>query len=68
MDVALGQTTHRQMVVMADMVAKYAEITGDYNPLHFDEEFAGQTRFKRLICQGGKARLQGSVRAVSLSG
>ena len=53
MDVALGQTAHRQMVVTADMVAKYAEITGDYNPLHFDEEFAGQTRFKRLICQGG---------------
>lgn len=53
MDVTLGQTAHRQMVVTADMVAKYAEITGDYNPLHFDEEFAGQTRFKRLICQGG---------------
>ncbi len=53
MDVTVGQTAHRQMEVTAEMVARYAEITGDYNPLHFDEAFAAKTRFKRLICQGG---------------
>ena len=53
MDVKVGQTSHREMTVTADMVTRYAEITGDHNPLHFDEEFASQTRFKRLICQGG---------------
>ena len=47
MDVTVGQTAHREMAVTEDMVAKYAEITGDYNPLHFDEEFVGQTRFGR---------------------
>ena len=37
------------------MVRKYAELTGDYNPLHFDSEFVAQTRFERLMAQGGIA-------------
>ena len=28
-------------------------MTGDYNPLHFDESFAAKTRFKHLVVQGG---------------
>ena len=35
------------------MVRSYVQITGDYNPFHFDAEFAAQTRFERLIAQGG---------------
>jgi acyl dehydratase len=37
------------------MVRAYAEITGDYNPLHFDEGFAARSRFGRLMAQGGIA-------------
>lgn len=36
-------------------VELYAEITGDRNPLHFDEGFAAGTRFGRLVAQGGIA-------------
>ena len=36
-----------------DNVKTYAEITGDYNPLHFDEGSAGKTKFKELVMQGG---------------
>lgn len=43
------------MTVTAGMVAVYAEITGDYNPLHFDVEFTASTRFGRLMAQGGIA-------------
>jgi acyl dehydratase len=28
-------------------------LTGDYNPLHFDESFAAKTKFKKLVVQGG---------------
>jgi len=35
------------------MVRAYAEITGDYNPLHFDEAFVAATRFVTLVAQGG---------------
>lgn len=38
-----------------EMVRAYAEITGDYNPLHFDAAFAAGTRFGRLMAQGGIA-------------
>ena len=53
MDLAVGRKAQREMTVTKAMVKSYAEITGDYNPLHFDEEFAGKTRFERLISQGG---------------
>jgi acyl dehydratase len=43
------------MTVDADRVRAFAEITGDYNPLHFEEAFAAKTRFGRLIAQGGLA-------------
>jgi acyl dehydratase len=34
-------------------VKTYAELTGDYNPLHFDEAFVANTKFKQLVVQGG---------------
>jgi len=34
-------------------VKKFAEITGDYNPLHFDRDFTAKTKFKELVVQGG---------------
>ena len=51
--VTVGQRTQRELSVTQAMVDSYAEITGDYNPLHFDEEFARKTRFGGLIAQGG---------------
>jgi acyl dehydratase len=49
----VGQTaTRTKTITQADLQA-YAEITGDFNPLHFDEAFAAGTRFGRLVAQGG---------------
>ncbi len=55
LEIEVGQKATRELTVTAEMVAAYAEITGDYNPLHFDEEFAAATRFGRLMAQGGIA-------------
>jgi acyl dehydratase len=37
MDVTVGQQASRELPVTADTVRAFAELTGDYNPLHFDE-------------------------------
>ena len=55
MDLTVGQTASRDLHVDEAKVRAYAEITGDYNPLHFDEAFTKQTRFGRLMAQGGIA-------------
>jgi acyl dehydratase len=53
MDIAIGQKASRTMSVTAEHVSTFAELTGDYNPLHFDESFVAKTKFKRLVVQGG---------------
>jgi acyl dehydratase len=53
MPLKIGQTATRSMTINADHVRQYAEITGDYNPLHFDQEFAAKTKFGRLVVHGG---------------
>jgi acyl dehydratase len=53
MNVAVGQRAERSLTLTASHVQRFAELTGDYNPLHFDEQFAAGTRFGRLVVQGG---------------
>src|SRR5215813_478833 len=51
----VGQRARRTQQITARDVERYAEITGDRNPLHFDADFARATRFGRLVAQGGIA-------------
>lgn len=53
MELQVGQRARRELTVTEEKVRGYAEVTGDYNPLHFDVDFAGRTRFGRLMAQGG---------------
>lgn len=53
MDIEVGQTATRSLTLTQSHVDMYAEMTGDYNPLHFDEDFAKRTKFGGLIVQGG---------------
>ena len=50
---SVGQKTTRSITLTAEHVKAYAEMTGDHNPLHFDEDFASKTKFKKLVVQGG---------------
>jgi acyl dehydratase len=53
MDLFVGQKARRTITFTEEHVKSYAEMTGDYNPLHFDEDFAAKTKFQRLVVQGG---------------
>src|SRR6476659_7432988 len=53
MKIEVGQTARRSLTLTAHHVATFAALTGDYNPLHFDEQFAARTRFGSLVVQGG---------------
>lgn len=54
MDLTVGQKAQRSLTLTADHVATYSELSGDRNPLHFDESFArGTGKLSGLIVQGG---------------
>jgi acyl dehydratase len=53
MTVQVGDTAQRKLVLTPQHVQTFAELTGDYNPLHFDEAFAAKTKFGKLVAQGG---------------
>jgi acyl dehydratase len=53
MDIRVGQRASRSLTLTAEHVRLFADISGDRNPLHFDEAYAATTRFGRLVVQGG---------------
>lgn len=53
MNLSVGQKAKRSITLTADHVETYAQLTGDRNPLHFDEAFVSKTKFGRLVVQGG---------------
>jgi acyl dehydratase len=53
MKLSVGQKATRSLTLTAEHVKTFASLSGDYNPLHFDELFAAGTKFKRLVVQGG---------------
>ena len=52
MDLKVDQKAIRSNTLTNDDVKSYAEMTGDYNPQHFDAGFAAKTTFKELVVQG----------------
>jgi acyl dehydratase len=53
LSLTVGQKAARSLTFTPAEVEAYAQITGDRNPLHFDEEFAAKTKFGRLVVHGG---------------
>lgn len=52
MDIKIGDEFSTERHVTDDLVRKFAEVSGDYNPIHLDEEFAAKTRFGKRIAHG----------------
>ncbi len=49
----MGQKAHRSRLVSERDIGYFTEISGDRNPLHYDEALARQTRFGGIVVQGG---------------
>ena len=49
----VGQTARRSRTVTAGDIELFSEMTGDRNPLHYDERLAAASRFGGIIVQGG---------------
>ncbi len=51
-DLTLGQSAKRTHVVTEADIVAFAEVSGDFNPVHMDEAFAATTAFKGRIAHG----------------
>ena len=49
----IGQVAQRRRKTSLDDVVRFTEITGDRNPLHYDEAVAAKTAVGGAIVQGG---------------
>lgn len=50
---AIGQAAERSRTTRLEDIHAFTEITGDRNPVHYDEALAKKTPFGKLIVQGG---------------
>ena len=51
-DFNVGEKAEMTKEVTKNDITSMAEITGDFNPIHIDEDFANKTRFKGCIAHG----------------
>ena len=51
-DLEIGMDASYSRVVKEADIISYAEISGDFNPVHMDEEYAKRTIFKGKIAHG----------------
>jgi acyl dehydratase len=49
----VGDTAEMTREVTTADIEKFTEISGDRNPLHYDEEAAAASRFGEIVVQGG---------------
>ena len=52
MDLKIGDSFSTSRLVTDEIIRKFADVSGDYNPIHLDEEFAAKTRFGKRIAHG----------------
>lgn len=49
----VGQVGELRKLVTSEDIVKFTEITGDRNPIHYDESAARASRFGEVVVQGG---------------
>lgn len=51
-DLSVGMVATYEREVTEAMIESFADVSGDHNPLHLDEEYAANTFFKGRIAHG----------------
>ena len=51
-EIMLGVKTKFTVQINESTIDEFARISGDYNPLHMDEQYAAKTQFGKRVCHG----------------
>jgi acyl dehydratase len=51
-EIKIGDKIEFKKVISESLVNQFAQISGDYNPLHMDSQYARTTNLKQRICHG----------------
>jgi 3-hydroxybutyryl-CoA dehydratase len=51
-EINVGMKKQFNKIISESMVNDFAKLSGDYNPLHVNEEYARKTNFKKRVCHG----------------
>lgn len=52
MDIIIGSRFTATKKITDDVIRSFAQLSGDFNPIHIDEDFASKTRFGKRIAHG----------------
>ncbi len=51
-EIGIGMTARRARRLTRDCIAAFGDVSGDYNPVHFDDEYAESTPFGGVVAHG----------------
>ena len=51
-EIEIGFKKKFEIIITESMLSDFAKLSGDYNPLHMNEEYATSTSFKKRVCSG----------------
>ncbi len=51
-EIEIGLTKQFQITITESIVDNFAELTGDFSPIHMDEDYASTTTFQKRVVHG----------------
>lgn len=51
-EIEIGLSHNFEIIITKKLIEDFAKISGDFNPLHMDEQYAKKSKFGRRICHG----------------
>ena len=51
-EINVGMKKQFHKTILESMINDFAKLSGNYNPLHVDKEYASKTNFKKRVCHG----------------